>query len=188
MHSFHRSRGRIFFEVLCAVGMSASLVGAWMQTGASALLAAASVGGLYALVHAFDLARRAPAVAVEPERSEPVEKKDEAPACEPATAPVVAADAPPPVTDVDEAQVVEPRRAKAPRKGGARRAKAPAKAKVSDPAPAEEPAAADAPAVEEPKIVAIVPEDDVPHPPVAPLFEAEPFVRQQRAVFGRKAG
>jgi hypothetical protein len=29
---------------------------------------------------------------------------------------------------------------------------------------------------------------EMPHIPLVPLFEPEPFVRQQRTVFGRKAG
>ena len=57
MHSFHPSRGRVFFEVLCALVISASLVGAWIQTGATALLPAGSVAALYGLVHLFDMRR-----------------------------------------------------------------------------------------------------------------------------------
>ena len=68
MHSFQPSRGRIFFEVLCAIGIAASCGGAWLQTGASALLAAAAVATFYALVHFFDLFRRDPSLAVEPQR------------------------------------------------------------------------------------------------------------------------
>ena len=56
MHSFHQSRGRIFFEVLCALAVSVSCVGTWMQTGASAMLPAAAAALLYALVHTFDMA------------------------------------------------------------------------------------------------------------------------------------
>ena len=39
-----------------------------MQTGASALLAAAAIATLYGLVHFFDLFRREPSVAVEAQR------------------------------------------------------------------------------------------------------------------------
>ena len=49
MHSFHRSRGRILFEVLCAFVISASCVGTWMQTGAWAMLPAAFAALLYGL-------------------------------------------------------------------------------------------------------------------------------------------
>src|SRR5687768_7222744 len=55
MHSFHRSRGRILFEVACALAISGSCIAAWMQTGASALVPAAAVAALYGLVHLFDL-------------------------------------------------------------------------------------------------------------------------------------
>ena len=68
MHSFHQSRGRILFEVLCALGIVASCVGAWQQTGASALLAAAAVAGLYGFVHLFDLVRGEPLEAAAPQR------------------------------------------------------------------------------------------------------------------------
>jgi hypothetical protein len=112
MHSFHQSRGRILFEVLCALGMVASFVGAWQQTGASALLAAASVAGLYGLVHLFDLARSEPVEAAVPQRIdfEPEAVVAMAPAEEPVDM-VAAADA-----------LAAP--AKAPRKA-ARKAKAP---------------------------------------------------------------
>jgi hypothetical protein len=58
MHSFQPSRGRIVFQVLCAIGVAASFGGAWLQTGASALLAASAIATLYGLVHFFDLFRR----------------------------------------------------------------------------------------------------------------------------------
>ena len=70
MHSFRHSRGRIFFEVFCAFAISASCVGAWMQTGARALLAAAAVAALYGFVHAFDLSGRNPHAAVDQPESE----------------------------------------------------------------------------------------------------------------------
>jgi hypothetical protein len=68
MHSFHHSRGRILFEVFCAFAVVASLVGAWRQTHASALLVAAVAAALYGMVHLFDLDRRDPAEATEPQR------------------------------------------------------------------------------------------------------------------------
>lgn len=178
MGSFHHSRGRITFEVLCALAVSASLAGAWVQTGASALLAGAGAAALYGLVHAFDLKRRAPAMAEEPQAVE-VE--------------------PQPTAKIEEAEIVEPAvsearqaaRPKAPRKS---RARAPKKAKAVQMAMLDEPEAAAPP---EPEVVELAPRgepevttvpDEAAHAPVAPLFEAEPFVRQQRAVFGRKAG
>ena len=86
---------------------------------------------------------------------------------------------------IEEAESVEPtaqpasgsRRAKAPRKGAGRRASAPKVAKVTDLARH----------VEAEMAVPVTDEQEVPIP-LVPLFEPEPFVRQQRAVFGRKAG
>lgn len=205
MHSFHPSRGRIFFEVLCAAGIAASCGGAWMQTGASALLAAASIATLYSLVHFFDLFRRNPTVEAEPQR---IEFEPPAPAESPAVRQEVRASPagiePRLVVDnmVEDAQPVElvpiaeemappaksNRRAKAPRKGTVR-AKASKSAKEVEILPAAEtdiemPARPDVAEVVEPKL-----QEETFHPPVAPLFEPEPFVRQQqRAMFGRKAG
>ena len=219
MHSLQPSRGRIFFEVLCAVGIAASCGGAWMQTGASALLAAASVATLYALVHFFDLFRRAPSLAAEPQRIEfeqepgfdvPVRQDvvaqqerieqqlaaysivEEPPLIEPAVSeaaqPVDPAVSPP----------VESRRTKAPRKTNTRRVSASKKAKSAELAAPEArdvvdfairdqqaPSGIDVPTQTDDPVHT----DEPLHPPVAPLFEPEPFVRQQqRSMFGRKAG
>ena len=210
MHSFQPSRGRIFFEVLCAVGIAASCGGAWMQTGASALLAAAGVSTLYALVHFFDLFRRAPSAAAEPQRIEfspeavadlPVRQEvnaqlarieeqltasnlvEEVPAVEP-TFPEEAQPAEPIVSAVGES-----RRTKSPRKTASRRPGTSRKAKVVAPAPVEEEPVADFSFRDEQIDSEPMPVDEPFHPPVAPLFEPEPFVRQQqRAMFGRKAG
>ena len=46
----------------------------------------------------------------------------------------------------------------------------------------------DAPAVESEPTWPEAHEEPEEHAPVTPLFEPEPFVRQQRTVFGRKAG
>ena len=67
MHSYQPSRGRIFFQVLCVFGMSVTLAGAWLQTGAIALAAAAFIAALYGVVHFFDLFRNR-AVEIEPQR------------------------------------------------------------------------------------------------------------------------
>ena len=205
MHSYQPSRGRIFFQVLCAFGMSASLAVAWMQTGAIALLAGASIAALFGLVHFFDLFRRSPAVEAEPQRidfdthleMQPVQVPEMP--VEPQVAVV-----PQPVMDivgiedepVVEAVPFEPapppakasRNAKAPRKGGSRRKAAPktddvATLPLADEAEGELPSPLDAELPDE------MPEPpEVPlHPPVTPLFEPEPFGRQpHRATFGRK--
>lgn len=197
MHSFHHSRGRILFEVLCALAIAASLTGAWMQTGASALLAAAGVAALYGFVHLFDLRRQKPAEAVPPQLIEADEEPQGDLLAFAANAPEPTADPAPEVAGPTEiSEPVEPasppakagRRAKAPRKGGGRRASASKAAEVTEPAP---PVGADVTAVvpsEEPATVVPLTFDETAHPPLAPLFEPEPFVRQQRTVFGRKAG
>jgi len=194
MHSFHHSRGRIFFEVLCAFGIAASCVWAWQQTYATAMLPAAGIAGLYGLVHFFDMFRRRPAVAepvvVQPaaEQSEPAPVFVEPPVFE---APVFA--------EAPVEAVVEP----APKR---KRKSSRQPAKVAPVAP--EPEVVEAVAAPEPEVVepevfeAPEPEvvelqptmrivDDVPdepeYTPATPLFEPEPFVRQQRAAFGRKA-
>lgn len=185
MHSFHHSRGRILFEVACALTISASCVGAWMQTGASAFLPAAAAAALYGLVHAFDLARPKPRLTADP----PSEEISEAPhEVQPET-----------VTDQGREEAVKPasvQKSKSPRKParkGGRRTKAAAPAAISEAAkPDEVPAAAVDPVEENIPVDAeeAVPpqpfEEDAPIP-IAPLFEPEPFVRQQR-MFGRKAG
>lgn len=202
MHSFHPSRGRILFEVLCAAGIAASCGGAWLQTGASALLAAASIATLYSLVHFFDLFRRNPTAEVEPQRIEFEPVAAESPPVRQEIRPSLAAieprlvidnvvEEPQPVEQVPPVEEVAPsaksnRRAKAPRKSTAR-AKTPASAKDVEQQPAAEtemPALSDVAEAVEPE-----PHEEQFHPPVAPLFEPEPFVRQQqRAMFGRKAG
>jgi hypothetical protein len=161
MHSFHQSRGRILFEVFCTLAVSASFVGAWMQTGASALLAAAFVALLYGFIHLFDMAGRRSAVVAEPQRIlfAPDQAGEEA------------ANA-----DLPILEAIEDRPAKAPRKGKARGASA-KKAKVVALVPPEELE------LSEPAYL-----EEGAHFPLEPLFEPVPAVRQQRTVFGRKAG
>jgi len=197
MHSFHHSRGRILFEVVCALVVAASCAGAWMQTGAWALLPAASVALLYGLIHAFDMAGRRPAVAVEPHRIDfAADGQGDLLAYQDAGVPLAAADQQLATGDVvEEAQLAEPaaprasgsRRAKAPRKGGGRRASATKETKVTELAPLEvteiasnhpEAAAAESPTAHE----------EVAHPHIEALFEPEPFVRLPRRAFGRKGG
>lgn len=189
MHSFHQSRGRILFEVFCALGISASCVAAWMQTYAPAMLATAGFAGLYGLVHLFDMARRSPAVAAPLEAAAPVTddrgdllvylEEDE---------PEFLLDAEPLVAEVpeiaEEAQpeVVEPVQESEP--------------EVVEPVAEPEPEIVVPVAEAEPTVVEAFPEaepaepvsDEPEYSPVAPLFEAEPFVRKPRAAFGRKAG
>ena len=159
MHSFHHSRGRIVFEALCALTIGAAGAAAWLQTGASAMLAIAGVAALYGVVRATDAARRggpatAATLAVEPAASEESRLLEVEPLAEdtpkPAKAPrsrkkkSVVEIVEPTITEPDEAATL-----------------------VAEPAQAE-------------------PEDE--HHVVTPLFEPQPLVRQQRTVFGRKAG
>ena len=215
MHSFQPSRGRIYFEVFCALTISGSCAGAWSQTGASAFLPAAAVSLLYGLIRMFDLAGLRPmATATEPQR---VEFDPPVPVSEPT---VVAVD-PPLAAEaiVEEEPVQEPaprasagRRKGGSRKGSGRRAKGSDEANVVELVPAAEEPVAEVEPVEEfepdsSEIVAFDEHpvlddaeehpvqdesedrlfDDVPHAPVVPLFEPEPFARQQRVMFGRKS-
>jgi len=191
MHSFHQSRGRILFEVFCALGISASCVFAWMQTYAPAMLAVAGFAGLYGLVHAFDMARRRPAVADPVEAAQPVtDDRGDLLVYLEADEPELLLDAEPEVTEsAEEAQpeVAEPVAAEPVQES---------EPEVIEPAKEPEPVAE---LVQEPEPEAVEPvqeaepadpvgldPDEPEYAPVAPLFEAEPFVRKQRAAFGRR--
>ncbi|HVJ69973.1 MAG TPA: hypothetical protein VM531_00445 [Sphingomicrobium sp.] len=195
MHSLQASRGRIFFEVLCSIGIAASCGGAWLQTGASALLAAAAVATLYALVHFFDLFRRDPSLAVELQRIDftPEGKADLATVRdvivpEPTVKEMVDALAlDPRLTDFGDAPVqpVEPLAAqadeavpiKAPSKGARRASGSPKKTKAVEATRVVDVEQA----IVEPAFV-----EQVTHTHVAPLFEPDPFVRMPRQGFGRR--
>ena len=199
MHCFHQSRGRILFEVFCALAISASLVGAWMQTGASALLPAAGLAALYGLVHLFDLRRSLPAGAVEPQRIEfdsEVQGEllmgafgEQDPVAPTGEEEPDLAESPEQMERLEPAAPRERKssRAKAPRKGGGRRASSPGKAKVAELASPEAKVAELAPSGETEVFVPIAPEESA-RPHFEPLFEPEPFVRMPRRAFGRKAG
>jgi hypothetical protein len=187
MHSFHQSRGRILFEVFCALTISASVVGAWIQTGAWALLPAAVASLLYGLIHAFDLTGRSSAVTIEPQRIDfTTDHQDDLPACQDDGVPLAMAnqqlESDHAIDDAEPAEPITPRasksrRAKAPRKGGARGASAPVEEKVTEPE-----------CPDEAKMPVPEPHEEAAHHSLAPLFEPEPFARQRHAVFGRKAG
>jgi hypothetical protein len=185
MHSFHHSRGRIFFEVLCAFGIAASCVWAWMQTYATAMLPMAGIAGLYGLIHFFDMFRRRPAAAEPVAVVEPVivQRDTSVAASEPAPVNEAPQFVEPPVEPVAEA---------APKRKRKSSRSAP---KVAPPAPEPEPEAVEVVALAEPEVVELQPAmrivdsapDESDYVPATPLFEPEPFVRQQRAAFGRKA-
>jgi hypothetical protein len=164
MHGLQHSRGRIFFDAVCAFAVSASCAGAWLQTGASALLPAAGVALLYGLVRLFDMrtGRQEPQRIDFPAEDAPVmmEPVADLPAPVEATAQRASDDLP----------------AKPARKSSARRASAPKKPKlvevqIADPVEPE----------------ASPYHDAADHPPLTPLFEPVPVVREMRT-FGRKAG
>lgn len=219
MHSFHHSRGRILFEAFCALTISASCVGAWMDLGTLAFLPAAAVTALYGLVHLFDLRGRKPAVAfAAPAVELEAESEDDllayadapepVPAVEPAQSFVELVEEAAPVEVAEPVAVSEPAAEPEPvRESRSRKRKSAKKAEpVANAGPVPEPAvepeavvdadpAENADPIEaeiafgetEPTELEAFDEPEE-HAPVTPLFEPEPFVRQQRAVFGRKAG
>src|SRR5687767_12239429 len=191
MHSFQPSRGRVLFEVLCALTVSASCAAAWMQTGASALLGAAGAAALYGLVHLFDMRRPTAAHAVEPQRVDFEPEVSEI--ILPMAAGEQMADAP----VAEEAAMVEPAPSRAgagrrsgSRKGNGRRTKTQKAPKVTELAPADEaevpwPMAEEAVPAEDGELASL-PELEAAHPHIAPLFEPEPFARMPRPAFGRR--
>jgi len=210
MQSFHPSRGRVLFDFLCALGIVASGVGAWKQTGATALLAAAAVAGLYGFVRLFDLIRRDPPAVEEPQRIDFVaEREVDLSAEHGVVVPMVAAEpavTAEPAVVAEPVEVVEPeapratkaRRAKAPRKASGRKAAA-KEATVAEVAPSEPAAVLEFASPDELEVndfaapegldLEDMPSLDEPaHPHIAPLFEPEPFARMPRRAFGRKAG
>jgi hypothetical protein len=141
-----------------------------MQTGATALLGAAAVAALCGVVHLFDLRSPRPVSIVEP-AAEPVwpaaperARTPVAVAVEPEPAPAGVAEAEPTAVAASDPSV-KPARKPAAKVGKGRAVKA-----------------AKAPA---PKVEIF----EAPQAPLSPLFEPEPFMRQQqRSMFGRKAG
>lgn len=160
MHSHQRSRGKVLFEVLCALALAASFAGAWDDIRSPPLLGSAAIVALFAVYWSFGLfARRErvevaqPAVADTREPEMETAVQEEVLAFEPEVLPQ-----PEPV-------------AAAPKKRPARKTK---KAAVVV-APFAEPL--EPVAFEEPVFDG---------PPLEQLFDPQPFVRQPRA-FGRKS-
>jgi hypothetical protein len=203
MHSFHRSRGKIFFEVACAFGISASFVGAWMQTYAPAFLPAAAIAALYGLVHAFDMVQRRGA-------ADPIVEPVETATDQGDLMVYLDADEPAPVIEAPEfaeppaeaaAETGTKRKSKPPRQKGRRDRQALEVAAIvedSEPEVAEaepelevvaiaEEAEQEVPDLKPAMRVVDTAPDEPEYVPATPLFEPEPFVRQHRAAFGRKA-
>ena len=190
MHSFHPSRGRILFEVLCLFAAAAACAGAWLQTGASAMLGVAAVVALYGLVHLFDLRRPKSTETAVPQRIDFTADARPVPAAVAEKQAVIDA-----VEATEAADPVPgragPGRRSGSRKGGGRRVK-PKAATAPEPTPAKE-AAVSWPMAEEVTSgvkqaedeVAVSLEDAAPAH-IAPLFEPDPFVRMPRQAFGRR--
>jgi hypothetical protein len=183
MHSFHQSRGRIAFEVLCTLTVSGSCAAAWLQTGVTAFLPAAMATGLYGLWHLTDMRRPAQAkAAMEAAQAKiPVEVVERAP--------LMVAE-----VDIDEPAVVALSPEAAPKPKKRSRKKQPDIEVAATPASlAESVGFPDRAAIEEelgsPAGEDLqVPVEEESHAPIAPLFETKPFAHQQRPAFGRKAG
>lgn len=179
MHSQHRARGKILFEVFCALSSAASFVSAWDQTASSALLASASIMALFAIYWSFGLFARG--------RAEDVAQ----PTAAIADAPVVDV-APQPVAAVAETQEVDVQSV-VPEDVFAREPDLPGKPEPVSAKPkkrrapkAQKAAAVVAPAVERPEPGAIEePVSDGLH--LEQLFDPQPFARQARPAFGRKS-
>jgi hypothetical protein len=196
MHSFHQSHGRVLFEALCAFGMVASCVGAWKQTGASALLAAAAIAGLYGFVHLFDLRHGKPAEAIEPQRIDFVDDDLGDVMIDRDVPSAVTEPQPQPSYAVEEVDVAVPatatataskrRKARAPRKGTARIDAAADQMKVADLVLSGDTMAREAKPFDELEPAAPVPATEEAHPRIEQLFEPDPHFRQKRAAFGRR--
>ena len=177
MHSFHQSRSRIAFEVLCALTVSASCAAAWMQVGATAFLPASVATGLYGLWHLTDMRRpKAARVAL----AEPDLLVDEPTHVETVDSALVVADAP-----------AKPKKRSRKKQPAVEAPAEPAEAVEAEVKPSE-PAAPEPVDLDRPVEIAVFPDraeiEEELHPPIAPLFEAKPFAHQQRPTFGRKAG
>lgn len=197
MNRFRRSRGRVSLEIVCALTISLSLAGAWQQTGAWALLPASLASLICAMILAADLKRETRDPANEPQRID-FDSSIAAGAIEPAGDAVAAGQRQ--ALLPDEKVAPKPRATRG--KGSTRSKKSSGSKKASASPPVVDeaaitPLASEPPAPAEDRIEDVAETlddagplftDEPQHPPVAPLFEPEPFVRQQRAVFGRKAG
>jgi uncharacterized cupredoxin-like copper-binding protein len=169
-----------------------------MQTYATAMLPAAAIAALYGLVHAFDMVRRSATVAESVEAVEPAtDQGDMLAKLEFGEAEPVINEEPkfvePPAEVVAETAMKRKRRSSRP--AGSRRDRRETEPEVAQIAPGPEPeivaAAEEAePEAAEPKPAMHIVDTALNEPeyvPATPLFETEPFVRQQRAAFGRKA-
>src|SRR4051812_34353956 len=124
MHNLQQSRPRILFDAVCALGIAASCVAAWMQTWSTAMLPAAAIAGLYGLVRASDMLRREPKAAAPEKAAELI--GEPAPLVEPAAERIELPVEVPPAADKKAAR--KPRKA-------AKLAKEPAVSEAPEPEP-----------------------------------------------------
>lgn len=193
MHSHRRPRGKIFFEVLCALLIGASFVGAWIQTGAWAFLGPAFVFTLFGLYWSFDMFSRAaepadaqPAVAVE---IEPVAAPVEIRTFEPAEEFAVAFEPEPSIEQpvaLAVAEVAPEPAAEAKPKRRSKKAKPEAVAIIAEPVADPEPVSE--PVVEHSPVTFDEASSGEEHhePHIEPLFDPQPFARQARPAFGKR--
>lgn len=191
MHSSHHSRGRILFDFSCTLVIVASCAGAWMQTGATALLGAAAAAGLHGLVHLTDMRFSNSTAAAEPQRigfaAEPEGNvvaaldADETPvlATEQLAAELVELIGP---IDTTVPQAKTASKAKTPRKGGSRSKTT----KVANPASSEVAEVVEFAVPEKVEVAEFEVPGDSGHAHIEPLFEPEPFARMPRRAFGRR--
>ena len=200
MHSFHPSRGRILFEVVCAFGIVTSSIGAWRQTGASALLIAAVIAALWGFVRLFDVLRAQPVQVNQPQRIDfaadgQADLSTVAEVVDPPAPVVVRAVAPIKVEDPAHVEPVEQPVGLAPSQGtpapkpskARKTTKAPKKPKAV--APVEEPSIPEpsfAEKVEAEQVVEFPHVEEDHHARIEPLFEPDPFARLPRRAFGRR--
>ena len=201
MQSHRRPRGKIFFEVLCALLIGASFVGAWIQTGAWAFLGPAFVFTLFGLYWSFDMfGNREPApaaVAVEPSVAAvadpaPVAIRTFEPAAEyVAFKPEAVIEQPVALAVAD----IEPKPvAEAKPKRRSKKAKPEAVAIVAEPVaePTPEPVVEPdpEPPVEQAPVVfdeaSSFEEEEHHETHIEPLFDPQPFARQARPAFGKR--
>lgn len=181
MHSVHPSRAKMLFEIFCALVMAASFAVAWIQTGASAFLAVAGAAALFSLVHASAVPGRrrvakvdaGGARAASEEQGDLLAYMDRQPAeAAPAAETVAVADEPAAAEADEPCEAMEPDLPEAAEDSPAEAVDEEHSEQVGEPSePSDFPAG-----------------DEAHHAPIQPLFEPEPLVRKQRAVFGRKAG
>lgn len=195
MHSPHQSRGRILFDFACTLVIVASCAGAWMQTGATALLGAAAAAGLHGLVHLFDMRWPKPSETVEPQRiGFSPDLQDELEPRPDAEEPPVVVQQQQAIARFEMAELAEPetppskpaRKAKIPRKGSSRRAAAAKEAKVAGLPPPELEEVEECRVAEQIDVAEFAEADELTHSHIAPLFEPEPFARMPRRAFGRR--